>query len=226
MNEVVLYSRMTVRSVAQTRLLDEGVWESSWLKAQQDGSSYFVGMTLVKGLSTILGCGGHCFLHGFELQYADQCPEKELIDYLSIRVFAIPNSCLWWIWFSPWTISRVSHICSLIKKSLININANATRHSTWNVFHFLQVEEARDHVGQKKIAGGSWMISWILHSDKESASNNWFFLVPNLVSTIESERIRQTSDQDHSWNKSFAIWNISRLFHIINTNHASLHWNS
>ena len=54
---------------------------------------------------------------------------------------------------SPWTISRVSQGCSL---NIININANATRiHSTWNVFHFLQVEEAGDHVGQKKIAGVS-----------------------------------------------------------------------
>ena len=112
-------------------------------------------MTLVKGLSTILGCGGHCFLHGFELQYADQCPEKELIDYLLMGYY---SEQLVFDGFdsSPWTISRVSHICGFYKKSLININANATRiHSTWNVFHFLQVEEAGDHVGQKKIAGVS-----------------------------------------------------------------------
>ena len=53
-------------------------------------------------------------------------------------------------------VESVTFVRVVIKKSLININANATRiHSTWNVFLFLQVEEARDHVGQKKNAGVS-----------------------------------------------------------------------
>ena len=111
-------------------------------------------MTLVKGLSTILGCGCHCFLHGFELQYADQCPEKELIDYLSMGYY---SEQLVFDGFdsSPWTISRVSHICKEIKNFLLTLTLMLQEHSTWNVFHFLQVEEAGDHVGQKKIAGGS-----------------------------------------------------------------------